>query len=1400
MGLPQSSSIYPSEPQVFRLSALQSYSTWGELLAGIRKHNNLTQHKIAKASEPYLLKAGMPILKTRIYGDMERGRRSPYYRELEPLFRTYVEACGVEFSDLEITAYIHLAKERMAQKSKRIDRVDDAQWEALTETLFRINNSKRNQRIHLIKDESAPVRHITEDTESRRLKAVEQALRTDTSHLLEREGWVVKMLAYAESSPQRKLVVVQGHMGTGKSHALALLIQRIAKESHYYLIPYLFSAGSGKTPEDHLEVFLATIVADLTMTAVSDEMKQRPLEERIDQILALLKERSEQGQKVILLLDDAQVIFPTAAEWSADWMQFFEALVREPHTTTLYMMTRTWPGWEDRRFAYVEELELPELSADASVAIWRRKGFDDVPEDLLREVSRRRCGYNPQLIEMAISQCKKRSWSFAWSKGGGVSSRVQKNHNTQRLEDLLAKDTIFDPRMDIRAHTLLQHSLTSRLSHQAVQMLECLTLSPLGLPFMLLIEEFPRAEEAFNELASASAVDLSAAASQRAAIVPLVREAQWQSLLNDGRKESIEQRVTDLYAYWLSTLQDFRDDAEKAALIAEMVVRYIRQRQLLKAAELFVSFGWLCTLFGHTSRIGRVFNETIQAHRGQAENAEQEVGRLLLQCHIAVRSGQKITDSEREQIYQSITDKVIVRDVLLQPHMEIDVLHNMMLRYIRLGLFCEASQMFDDVLTRLQSGQITSEVYASYLHNKSRLLVRWSEAEKREIYLDNAQRLLLTGVDTLRECIHQWRQCLKNALPLQEHYVNFKLARALNDYAYRQRLLSNFIDAQEAIEESIRLKQACAALPSSLATSLSEYSQVLAAQGYNRQALEYSEEAISIMERAIESGNTTLCSELGMLFIECADIYLQQARLEEAKQLLERAIELIGDKRSRRSFRLKAESQIKEIQVITETTRRYQLDKRWFARYHDLASFDDLAWYAHAGRFTDEEQEEWNSLYPRRGEEEVSDRLAALIVQSRKRELARSQEEHGTPALYYPMIPLEEVQQRITALEQLQEEIEIKEPNAIVRALYIEVIDENLSLLHQCEAAALRDQNIVWKGHLTLYGKPTPQEMMIALQPFCSMLLRTQYHDQAGPLTQNMLKQFRSWGLYPEELAATPTLVPKVESAGTKQQKREKQVFPPEVIQRFFQAVFDEEYRTTEWRVAIAPARDYAYVDIDSRTVFLPPYPQTEEDVRDLLAEEIEVHAYRSMSGQRSPLALLGSGLAKYKATEEGLANLYTQQVSSHMHGKYKNKSWISTLCIGFVSGVMMPEHSFIELCDFLEQAFLINRLYRGGNETGEEMLIAARDEAWTRAARIFRGIPDLNSAGICSLRDRVYLQGYMDVLRYLERGDEQRLLVGKIKIEDLDAMAELNILTPYYPRRHLALASDLSERISQYK
>ncbi len=171
---------------------------------------------------------------------------------------------------------------------------------------------------------------------------------------------------------------------------------------------------------------------------------------------------------------------------------------------------------------------------------------------------------------------------------------------------------------------------------------------------------------------------------------------------------------------------------------------------------------------------------------------------------------------------------------------------------------------------------------------------------------------------------------------------------------------------------------------------------------------------------------------------------------------------------------------------------------------------------------------------------------------------------------------------------------------------------------------------------------------------------------------------------------------------------------------------------------------------------------------------------------------LLGTGTAGYKGTEEALA------VHAEGRGLY-NRTWLGTLATGLMAGVINPPLSFSDLVDFLQRAFLTRNLYYQTYETDLAAEQAAKEEALRRALRTVRGVPDLTQAGVCSLLDRVYLQGYLDLLEFLQEGkDIQKLLVGKIGIDDLPDMEQIRLLTPAIPHQHLARKLDIYAQIKK--
>ena len=220
-------------------------------------------------------------------------------------------------------------------------------------------------------------------------------------------------------------------------------------------------------------------------------------------------------------------------------------------------------------------------------------------------------------------------------------------------------------------------------------------------------------------------------------------------------------------------------------------------------------------------------------------------------------------------------------------------------------------------------------------------------------------------------------------------------------------------------------------------------------------------------------------------------------------------------------------------------------------------------------------------------------------------------------------------------------------------------------------------------------------------------------------------------------------------------------------------------------------------LDLDLQRLYVPAGTQFSlRKILELMAEEIETHLYRSAVGRKSPLALLGSGTRGYLVADEGLAIHYTQQMMQAQGLGRKSYSWITTLAPGMVAGVLFPAMNFRTLYEFLQKAFLISNILAGGFQTHQEAEEAAKEAAISRAARTFRGVSNLAATGVCNLKDRVYLQGYLEVSQKLESMDVKRLLVGSMGLDQLEDLEELHILEPAIPHRSLALDPHLVDRI----
>ena len=1309
------------------------------------------------------------------YSRLESGVIAPAFDQLLPIYRALCLA-GVPWTLSDRQQFLDLARKRIEEKKTHWEHRSDAEW---AELRYQLANTDLlpDEQVALAKQWVPP-----------------RPLLAETRHLVGREAWHSTVIHAIKDEKAKKLIVLQGPMGIGKSSELYRLASYLLREEHplykviwLSLLPVERSDG----PEDCLDVFLGTVLAELGAPSPTPTLPS--LEVRSASVFAQLERSS---QPVVLLVDNAEGVLTDEGMLAACWEHFLAQFLRCQHQATIVLATKEWPGWSGRERLFVTEIIIPPLTVETSVLLLQMLGLETVPVQHLRTVSER-VGGIPLCLEWVAALVQDPLLLDDWQEfdiDEEIIGHPQDGEEvTQHLLRLLEEPSLLRGHLATKLKPLLDKIIEKRLSAEACSLLQLLAVAtvPLGKPALQVLSQRPKP---LKELRDAS---LLVAYPHRVQLLPMVASAVLSQLTPEQVKEQEEQLIRALTC-WLD--EGTFHESEQGAVITELAVLLLKHHRLADAAELLTQFGWMSFNLGNGPRLARFAQEVLQQVDWH-HTVEQECAALVLLKILIPFLGTSINVKQYVD-YQHIRDALIAGNIVLQGATEGYVTQILMVDAMNELRFEEAQTVLEAYSARLEShGLSQPKQQSSVLQKRAMLVGRWCEYAEEQGETQKARALREEAIALYRQC-DLLLSSQEASSPLNSNLRKKRLAGYLNNLGYHLNRTGQYEEALLAVERAIALQEQGYVYVGALAASYGEKSQILMGLGRFQDALLFDDKAVAEVQRCADAGDALSQEEIWIYRVNRGRLYLRLGRVDEAEQLLRDSLPHIHAKR--RMYRMFAKEALEEIEQWRRqaTSSEYQLDWRWVERYRELASYDTYWWLTWAGPFTEEEQQQWDRLFSSSREEATKEHLGALLKQSRERELAAAIAEQREPRLQYPAIEIDEVRRRIADLLQLDTDISQKEPNAIVRRLYRGAIEEELDVLHLIEATYEGNTERFWKCNLRVLPVPTVEEMEYAFSRLRHILRQGLKRPETAEVSQRLDEFLRARLHIALDLASREDDIQERQEGNLQPSSQPQRTVSPQTARRFFETALRES-GFDNWQVVTDPNSSGTRVEQGLRRLFLPEQRFSLEKIRELFSHELLGHVARCTAGERSLLGLLGIHTKNSLPTEEGIA-LYHEREVAALHGQVFDDSgvWRGALVTGLACGVVTPPQTFLSLFTFLELFSLLNRLLKNPDADRQKVQKQARAFALSVCLRTYRGVPDLERAGVCFLQDAVYLHG----LRMIERAvaeDEtvlDRLAVGVVALELLPELQELGMTSSPQLLRKLAYDPDLDSSIVSFE
>ncbi len=1319
----------------------------------------------------------LPGWQQSAYSKVEKDARSPVFEQLVPIYRALAQA-GVQMTLQDRQQFVLLARRKIESMKTRHERKSDADWDELREALADIDR---------LPETTAP-RPFTHSARSR------SPLKRETGHLVGREAWLDSLAESIKGEPLVKVIVVQGPPGSGKTSELYRIAERFLQcIPRYHVVlcepPPIDQEVIG--PDIALEVLLQDI-----LDVVGSPLASLPPDGLQARVKYVLESLARGDRPVLLLFDHAEQALNEQGDLAPLWKQFLSHFTHTRLDASLVLASREWPAWIALETQHILHTMIPPLSQSEGRQVLQRLGLQEVAERQLDSVVEAVAGI-PLCLEWVTRLVQEPLLQDGWAafeekEDGEIAS--SERASTQSLAHLLEDASLFGGPVAARVTSLLERVI-KRLSPDASLALRELAIStiPLAGPALKALYRDP---SPLKELRDAS---LLVAYPRRVQLLPMVA-AQVRGLLAQEEVSAAEDRLIRALTVWLDGIAT---PGEQGRVVTELALLLLKHLRLLDAAELLIELGWLSSGYGNGARLARTAFEVMGDFDWRAQ-PETECGGILLRYYLGRFRGEKTSLRGRAEEYQQILTRAAAQQVPLKLATVAHLVQHIANHLITQGEFSQAHELLDSYLARIDAEPGTEQVdmLAPLLKTRAHALNAQGEREEEQGNRDTATRLKEEALRVDLQCVELLRGCEGVVPHRKQSTVRYHLARTLNEVGYFLVNLKRGEEALKALEESIDLKRQGYVQAGSMAMTVGEAGQALKLVGRFQEALRCNEQALEETQQFAASGHATAQGDVSVHLVDRARLLLRVGNLQEAERLVNDALPHIRDSRS--VYRDRAQEVLKEIADCRAAARdlgREFLDWRWYARYKTAIAFDVFGWLTHAGPFSPAEQEEWSRLCDRQ-DEQAQTRREQIIKASRDRELENALGEQREPHLLYPALRIEEMRTHTAVLRKLAAEISEQEPNAIVRRLYLEAIEEQVDYLLMVEATYRGDSQSFWEHNRRVHAEPTPEEMEATLGLFLDLIQRGMQQENTAEISAGLLQDLQR--------VCDPDVLVRLQKSKVQEGRDEppspasgragdQRLVSPPIAKQFFEAVL-RKYGFSGWRIQLDHATNNFRIESNVQTLFLPAYkPLTLARVRELLGHELEFHVLRAEAGKASSFALLAEGTRNFLTIDEGMAVYFDQQTAQTQNQVLDVASvmtWIGTLATGLAAGVLSTPQTFLHLQQLLECLYLLDRLLSKREGDLGKATAAAHRLALNRCLRTYRGVPDLTAAGICYAKDAIYLRGYLQLQRAVKEdpGVLDRLMVGKIAYEHLRDMEELGITIPSIRPRWYAQRPDLDE------